>query len=150
MALKSFADIIRFAIKQEETAYKLYKTAAGKAPTPASRKMFEELAAEEAGHKASFQKIGAGDVEKYAPARLADSGIADHMVDAPFREDMTGEEILRFAMKAEESAYQLYTAAAGLVTDAKLKKTLLMLTDVEKGHKVKLEAMYEENVFREH
>lgn len=149
MGFKSFKDIIRFAIKREETAYKLYKSAAGKAPTPAARKMFEELAAEEAGHKASFEKLHAEDVEKYAPNKIADSAIADHMVDVPFREDLTGEEILRFAMKTEESAYQLYTAAAGMVSDAKLKKMLLMLADVEKGHKVRIETMYEENVFRE-
>ena len=150
MGLKTFKDIIRFAIKREETAYKLYKNAAGKAPTAAARKMFEELAAEEAGHKASFQKLSEQDVDKFAPSGIADSAIADHMVDVPFREDLTGEEILRFAMKAEESAYQLYTAAAGIVTDAKLKKMLLMLAEVEKGHKVRIEAMYEENVFREH
>jgi rubrerythrin len=149
MGLKTFEEIIRFAIKREESAYHLYKTAAERAQSLAARKMFEEMAAEEAGHKATFEKLDLETAENYKFSPHADMKLAEYMADIPFREDMSYPEILHYALKTEENAYKLYTAAAEMTDNPRLKKMLLVLADVEKGHKARIETMYDEKVLTE-
>ncbi|HEY6839555.1 MAG TPA: ferritin family protein, partial [Geobacteraceae bacterium] len=141
--------IIRFAVEREETAYQLYKKAAEQSTTIAGRKMFEEMAAEEAGHKQVFSRIDVAALHQQAANRAPDMHLSDYMSDVPLRSDMSYDEILRSAIKAEESAWRLYMAAAEMADDPKLKKTLLMFADVEKGHKKKLEDIYDERVLTE-
>lgn len=142
-------DIIKFAVKREDTAYRLYANAATKATSIGTRKMFEEMANEEMGHKHSFEKLSLEVTEEYRFSREQDMKLAEYMVDLPFREDMTYPEILRFAMKTEENAYKLYAAASEMASDPKLKKMLLVLADIEKEHKRKIEALYDEKVLTE-
>ena len=125
MGLTTFEEIIKFAVKREDTAYRLYKTAAERAQSIAARKMFEEMAAEEAGHKTSFEKLDLSQAENYKFTSHADMRLAEYMADIPFKEDMSYPEILHYAMKTEESAYKLYTAAAEMVSVwvAELQKT---------------------------
>ncbi len=149
MGFTTFEEIIKFAVKREESAYRLYKTAAERAQSVAARKMFEEMAAEEAGHKASFEKLDLAQADNYKFTGHNDMKLAEYMADIPFREDMSYPEILHYAMKTEENAYKLYTAAAEMTGDPKLKRMLLVLADVEKGHKLRIEAMYDEKVLSE-
>ena len=149
MGFTTFEEIIKFAVKREDAAYRLYKTAAERAESIAARKMFEEMAAEEAGHKVSFEKLDLQQAENYKFSQHTDMKLAEYMADMPFREEMSYPEILHFALKTEENAYKLYAAAAEMTDDPKLKKMLLVLADVEKGHKQRIEAMYDEKVLSE-
>lgn len=142
-------EIVAYAVKREETAHLLYKNAAQKTNSISSRKVFEELANEELGHMHSFEKLDISRAEQYHFADYPEIGLADYIVDMPFRENMTYDEILRFAMKTEEHAYKLYQAAAHVTSDPKLKKMLLVLADIEKGHQQRIEAIYEEHVITE-
>ncbi len=146
---RTLEEIIDFAVQREDTAYRLYKSAAEKTTSIAARKMFEELAAEEAGHKEVFSRIDLAKSEQHRFRAIPDMKIAEYMTDIPFRPDMTYQEILMFAMKAEEHAYQLYLAAAEATDEPRLKKTLQLFADVEKGHKLRIEAIYDEQVLRE-
>ena len=149
MDFVSLEDIVRFAVQREETAYQLYKDAAAKSTSIATRKMFEEMAAEEAGHKTVFSKIDLAVAMQKASSKVPDMKLSDYLVDVPLRPDMPYDEILRYAIKTEESAFQLYTVAAEMTDDPQLKKTLLVFADVEKGHKKKLEEIYDERVLTE-
>lgn len=149
MEFKTLEDIIKFAVQREENAYQLYRTAAERATSISARKMFEEMAEEEAGHKHAFENLNIEGAEKYVLADRPDMKLAEYMTETPFREDMSYPEILRYAMKTEENAYRLYTAAAELTDDPRLRKMLLVLADIEKGHKQKVEAVYDERVLTE-
>jgi len=142
-------EVIKFAIEREDTAYKLYKRAAELSTGIAAKKMFEELAAEEATHKDVFSKIDEDKAENHKLCTLPESSIAKYLADVPFRGDLTYSEILAFALKAEENAYQLYKAAAGMTDDERLQKVLMSFADVELGHRRRLEAIYEERVLTE-
>jgi rubrerythrin len=142
-------DVVAFAVKREDTAHRLYLNAALKTNSISSRKMFEELAHEEMGHKNSFEKLDIGRSEQYHFVDRPDMHLADYMVDMPFRDDMTYDEILRFAMKTEDAAYKLYMAASEMTSDPKLQKMLQVLADIEKGHKQRIEALYDEHVMTE-
>ncbi len=142
-------DIIKFAVEREDTAYKLYKRAAELSTSISSKKMFEELALEEATHKDVFVKIDEDKAESHKLCTLPESSIAKYLADIPFRADLTYSEILAFALKTEENAYQLYKTAAGMTEDPKLQKVLMNFADVELGHRRKIEAIYEERVLTE-
>jgi rubrerythrin len=142
-------DVIKFAIEREDTAYKLYKRAAEISTSISSKKMFEELAAEEATHKDVFSRIDEDKAENHKLCTLPESSIAKYLADVPFRPDLTYNEILAFALKTEENAYQLYKAAAGMTDDPKLQKVLMSFADVELGHRRRLEAIYEDRVLTE-
>lgn len=142
-------DVIKFAVEREDTAYKLYKRAAELSTSISSKKMFEELAQEEATHKDVFIKIDEDKAESHKLCTLPESSIAKYLADIPFRADLTYSEILAFALKTEENAYQLYKAAAGMTDDPRLQKVLMNFADVELGHRRKIEAIYEERVLTE-
>ena len=149
MKFVTLEDVIRFAVEREETAYKLYTRAAEISTSISSRKMFEELAAEEATHRDVFVRIDAAKTEQHKLCTLPEASIAKYLADITFRADLTYNEILTFALKTEENAYQLYKAAAGMTDDPALQKTLMAFADVELGHRRKIEAIYEERVLTE-
>ncbi|OHB26080.1 MAG: ferritin [Desulfuromonadaceae bacterium GWC2_58_13] len=149
MSFVTLNDVISFAVKSEETAYQLYKNAAALSTSIAAKKMFDEMAAEEAGHKEVFGQMNVERAEQYRAIRISDMQIGKYLVEVPLKPNMTYQEILTYAIKAEESAYQLYSAAAESVDDPKLKKVLTVFADVEKGHKIKVEKLYDDHVLTE-
>jgi len=149
MNFVTLEEIISFAVEREDTAYRLYKRAAELSTSIASRKMFEEMAAEEAGHKEVFSRIDTDKAANHKDVKIPDMQISQYLVDVKFRKDMTYQEILTFAMKAEESAYKLYEAAAAATEDQKLRNVLKVFADVERGHKARIEQLYDEHVLTE-
>jgi len=149
MKFVTLEEIIDFAVKREEAAYRLYLEAAEKSTSIAARKMFLGMAEEEAGHRDVFSKLDVAEAYGASTAKIPDQQIAEYLVDVPLQSNMNYDAILRHAMKAEEHAYRLYSAAAEATEDEKLKKVLLSFAEVEKGHKKKLEDIYEEKVLTE-
>lgn len=149
MKFVTLDDVVKFAVDREDTAYKLYKRAAELSTSISSKKMFEEMAAEEATHKDVFSRIDTEKAEQHKLCTLPEASIARYLADIPFRADLTYSEILAFALKTEENAYQLYKAAAGMTDDPGLQKTLMAFADVELGHRRRIEAIYEERVLTE-
>ena len=141
--------IIKFAVEREDTAYKLYKRAAELSTSISSRKMFEELAQEEATHKDVFVKIDDEKAESHKLCTLPESSIAKYLAEVSFQPDMSYSQIIASALKTEENAYQLYKTAAGMTEDPKLQKVLMNFADVELGHRRRLEAIYDERVMTE-
>lgn len=149
MKFISLEEVIKFAIEREETAYKLYTHAAQQTTSIAARKMFEEMAAEEAGHKEVFSKIDLARAEQHKSTQIPDMKISQYLVDVPFQPDMTYQEILTYAIKTEDNACKLYEAAVTMTDDPHLKNVLQVFADVEKGHKFRLERLYDEHVLTE-
>ena len=149
MSFISMEEVVAFAVEREETAFQLYSRAAELSVNPSAKKMFLELAQEEATHKDVFARIDADKLEDLKLCKLPEATIGQYLKDVPFRPDMSYQEILTYAMKAEESAYQLYKAAAGATDNSKLQKTLLAFAEVELNHRRKIEALYDEHVLTE-
>lgn len=149
MSFISLQDVIDFAIEREDAAYELYTRAAELTVSPAARKMFEELAQEEATHKDVFARVDPGKLDELKVCKLPEASIGQYLKEVPFHPQMTYQEILAYALKTEESAYQLYKAAAGMTEDTNLQKTLLAFAEVELGHRRKIEALYDEHVLTE-
>jgi rubrerythrin len=149
MSLETLQDILDFAMDKEDASFRLYHEAAEKAGSISGRKMFEEMAEEEAGHKRLIARLDREVVAKYTFPHVPDLKIGDYLHDVAYRPDMTFQEILIFAMKEEERAVQLYQRAETMTSDPDLKQMLLMLANEEKRHKFKLEALYDDKVLAE-
>lgn len=149
MSFVTLKQVVDFAVEREEVAYLMYKRAAELTESPAARKLFAELAAEEATHKEVFSRIDPDKIADHNSCALPEATIGRYLREVPFRPQMTYQEILTFALKAEEEAYQLYKAAAGMTEDPVLQKTLLTFAEVELGHRRKIEGLYNEKVMTE-
>lgn len=149
MGFVTLEEIIKYAVQREEDAVQLYTRAAELTTSIAARKMFEEFVQEEMGHKKVFSQMDIAKAEQYHASKVPDMGISKYLVSIELKPDMTYTQILQFAIKTEENAYQLYKAAAEATEDPQLKKTLEVFADVELGHKKRIEAIYDEKVLTE-
>ncbi len=148
MKLNSVEEILRFAIRKEADAATAYRIAADRA-RPGVKKFFEDLAAEEDGHK---KKLEAFDLKKIERMKLKETkglGISERIDDIPFGPGLTYEEILRLAIKNEERSQKLYESTAKLVTDTTMKKLLMALAQEESTHKERLEKIYDSEILTE-
>ncbi|HJV66764.1 MAG TPA: ferritin family protein [Geomonas sp.] len=149
MEFITLEDVVKFAVEREEEAIQLYTEAARLSSDISSRKLFEEFVAEETGHKKVFSNIDLAKSEQLRSQRMPDLGIGKYLVSIPLRPNMTYPEILRFAIKAEDAAYNLYRAAADATEDPQLKKTLQVFAEVELVHKKRIEDIYDDRVLTE-
>lgn len=146
MEFRTIEDILEFALEKEDAAYRLYKSAARMTANPAAKKLFEEMADQEARHKKFIQQLDREKITQYKFKEVPDLKISDYLVDVPYREEMSYQEILVFSMKSEEKSCRLYTEAASLTDDPDLKNLFLMLANEEKKHKFHLESIYDDKV----
>lgn len=146
---KSLQDVIKFAVSKEEAAYQLYHTTAQKVQQPAARKMLEEMAAQELGHKRMMEAMTAEKLAQYDAVKVPDLKISDYLVDVEVTEGMSFRDVLVFAMKSEEAAYRLYTAAEALAEAPEVKQALSLMASEEKKHKYQLESLYDDKFLAE-
>ncbi len=143
MRFDSFDEIRRYAIREEINAASLYRMFAQRT-SAGTKKMFEELAAEEDGHKKLLEDMDMEAVRKYILTEVPDLKISEYMVDVKYSEDMTPQDAMIFAMKSEDMAKKMYMDMGGMVSDPEIKKLLDILAEQEAHHKLRLEKVYEE------
>jgi len=147
----TFKDAIKIAIKEEIKAYNLYMETSEKVSGSGTKKMLEELAEMEKGHRKLLQGI----IENQKPDVLGNNiprespGIADFLVDVELAKHSSVQDVMIFAMKAEEKAFNFYTELKAQFSGTELENLFNNLAEEEKGHKIKLENEYDEFILRE-
>jgi rubrerythrin len=148
MRVTSVEEILRFAIRKEADSAAFYRMAADRS-NPGVKKMFEELAKEEDGHKKKLEKFDPKALEGMEIKETRGLGLSELMEDVPFSSDMSYADLVRMAIKNEEKSQKLYTMTAQGVNDPALKKLLLILAGEESTHKERLEKIYDKEVLQE-
>lgn len=146
MELTTIDEILDYAISNEEKAAALYYELADSVDRPGMREAFLHFAKEEEGHKARLLKVKEGDIPAVKPEKIADLGITETLVEPDVAPNMTYQEALLFAMKAEKAAFLLYTRLADATSDAGLKRVFQGLAQEEAKHKLRFEIEYDEHV----
>ena len=142
---------LQIAIEAESHAYEMYTKTSKMVSGADTKQMLLDLAKEELGHKKLLEKI----VLEGNPAQLGQGipkdsyGIADFLVVSELKEKAIPQDIIIFAMKEEEKAFNFYMDLKRLYEGTELEKVFDNLATEEKGHKIKLEAEYEEHFMRE-
>lgn len=149
MDITTMDDMLDLALEREDAAYRLYLNAAKKTTNPSAKKIFDELAAQEAGHKKLILNLDKQKIAGYTFTQVPDLGISEYLVNIPYHDSMTYQEILIYAMKSEEKSCRFYLEAEKMTDDPELKKLLLMLANEEQKHKFRLETLYEDKVLTE-
>jgi rubrerythrin len=149
MKLDSVDKVLDFAIEKEEDAATFYTDLAGKMDRPYMKDVFLGFAREEKGHKAKLMAIKEGKLMMPAERQIADLKIGDNLVDIDLKAEMSYQEALIVAMKAEKAAYKLYNDLASATDDAGLKETLLSLAQEEAKHKLRFEVEYDDVILTE-
>ena len=142
-------EILDFAIKNEEEAARFYTDLAEKAKLASLRKVFEDFAREEQGHRAKLLGIKKSGKMEPATGQIADLKIGDYLVDAEPEPDMDVQQALILAMKQEKAAFKLYTDLAAAAPDEDLRGLLLALAQEEAKHKLHFEVEYDDYILTE-
>jgi rubrerythrin len=142
-------EVLDFAIEREIEANKFYTELAKRMEDSAMRKVFEEFAKEELGHKAKLEAAKAGQFQMAQTEKVQSLNIADYVVDVEPKPDMDYADALVVAMKKEKASYRLYLDLAEQVDNEELKSTLLWLAGEEANHKLRFEIEYDDVVLKE-
>lgn len=146
MELTTIENILDYAISNEEKAASLYYELADKVERPGMREAFLHFAKEEEGHKARLLKIKEGEIPAVIEEKVANLGITENLDEPKTAPNMTYQEALLFAMKAEKAAFVLYTKLAEATTDAGLQRVFRGLAQEEAKHKLRFEIEYDDHV----
>ena len=141
----SIEKILDFAIEREQEAVDFYLSLAGKVKAPAMRKVFEQFAGEERGHKAKLQGVKTGKRVLVTGVAVPDLQIGDYLVEEEPGPDIDYQDALILAMKKEKAAFRLYSDLAAKVEDAELRELLLGLAQEEAKHKLRFEVEYDDH-----
>ena len=144
-------EAIEIAILEEVKAYDLYTETSLKMNNPGSKKMLTELANQELGHKKMLENIVSNkELDKLqSKVQQGQTGISDFLVEVELNKNATPQDVLIFAMKAEEKAFKFYSDLKNHFAGTELEETFSKLANEEKNHKLKLEHEYEDNIYRE-
>lgn len=142
-------EILEFAIGEELKAANLYSELAAKMQKAWMKKVFEQFAKEEMGHKTKLEGIKEGKLLEPSKDKIMDLKIAEYVVQGEANADMDYQDALIFAMKAEKAAFRLYSDLAEKSDDEGVKNTMLYLAQEEAKHKLRFEVEYDEYVLDE-
>jgi len=143
---------LKTGVVMETGAYNLYSSTAKKVKNPGSKKLLQELAADEAKHREYFEtalkdpkkvmnEAKSGDLKK-----VVDLKVSDPLKDASLGPDATYQDTLIFAAKSEQTAVDFYTALSKVYTAHPLGKVWADFARMEQGHKLKVEKEYDDVV----
>ena len=145
----SFKSTLSMAINNEIEAYEFYKYAANKSKDANLKTIFAELAEEELKHQHLLESFLKNGIEKMHFQDSVDYKISETIELPKLTTDMSYVDGIALAMKKEEEAMKMYTKFAEASIDADLKNTFLQLAKMEKGHKLKLETLYNNSAYNE-
>ena len=149
MQFDSVDKILDLAIQKEQEAADFYTSLADKMEFKHMQEIFRSFAAEEIGHKAKLIAVKDGKQMISSERKVLDLKVGDHLVDVEMKTDLTYQEALIVAMKAEKAAFKLYSDLAGATDDANLKSLFLELAQEEAKHKLRFEVEYDDRILTE-
>ena len=144
----SIDEVLEFAIDREIEANQLYMDLAKRATNAAMRRVFEDFAKEELGHKAKLEAMKKGKAVALSPV-APDLKIADYVVGVEQTPNMDYKDALILAMQKEKASFHLYTDLAEIVENEAQRKMFLSLAQEEAGHKLRFEIEYDDAVLKE-
>jgi len=150
--MKRFAsveELLDFAIGEEVAAAQFYLELAARVDRPWMKRVFEDFAAEERGHKAKLEAVRRGGAKGLPREAVLDLGIGDYLVDVSPEPGMDYQRALTLAMKKEKAAFRMYSDLAGASSEPALRELLLGLAQEEARHKLRFELEYDEQFLKE-
>ncbi|OFX75322.1 MAG: hypothetical protein A2X12_09235 [Bacteroidetes bacterium GWE2_29_8] len=145
----TFDEILDFAINNEQEAIDFYTELATNVNSLDMKKVFNEFAKEEVGHKSKLLFLKENKLFDPISKDLLNLKIADYIVNIKVTKDINYSDVLLLVMQKEKAAYKLYTVLANKATNDELKYIFTILAQEEAKHKLRFEIEYDEVVLKE-
>lgn len=142
-------NILERAIQSEEHSYSVYSHLATKVERPEAKKLLEGLAEQELRHKEMLEAFDVGKVESFKTPDVKDQKLTDFMEPTPIDPNATVQDVMLFAIKKEQSAYEFYQRMSEFAPGGDAKGLFDKLAGEEIAHKHSLESIYEDMFMRE-
>ncbi|MEW5825507.1 MAG: ferritin family protein [Candidatus Bipolaricaulota bacterium] len=136
-----------FAVAKEVEAEAFYKKWAEAAGDPAVRMLFGELGAAEHGHAEMLRHVTPADLLGRRELPGGDLGLSEMLVDVAPSPSLSLQEALILAMKREDVSVRVYERLAGF--GGETSSLFQSLAREERGHRRRLESLYDDVVLRE-
>ena len=149
MTDSTLKNILERAIQSEEHSYNTYTHLAGKVDRPESKKLLESLAQQELKHKEMLESFDPRAAGAFKPEKIEDQKIAEFLAAAPLDTSASVQDVVLFAMKKEQAAYEFYARMGEFSPPAEAKGLFDRLAGEELKHKTSLETLYEDMFMRE-
>lgn len=133
-------DIIEMAVRVENDGELFYTEAARIAEDPKVRKTFEQLAAQEKAHAASFRKLLEDqdeewdEIDAYLSTYASANIIPDLNLIVPELKRMTVSEVIDLAIGIEKDSIILYYELLDTLADERAKSVVRNIISQEKEH----------------
>ena len=145
----SVDEILDFAIGREQESHDFYMGMAEKMERPWMKKVFQQFAKEELGHKAKLEGVKNGKRLLPSERKVLDLKMADYLVAGEATPEMDYGQALIIAMKKEKAAFRLYSDLANKVEEDGVKDLFLGLAQEEAKHKLRFEVEYDEVILKD-
>ncbi len=147
MKFGSLEEALRFAMDKEQKACDLYTTFQAMVKNAAAKKLLEDLADQELGHKKMIENaLTSGNTSAIGGKRdIADLSFSDYMLSAEINADSSPQDVMTFAMKMEQAAHDLYMGLLDNYGGTEIETLFSRLAREELKHKEILEEQYEKH-----
>jgi len=144
-------EILDFAISEEIGAYKFYTDLAAKVDKVWVKKILEDFAKEELGHRAKLEAVKRGHTFVPSEKAVMDLKIGDYLVDVDPNQYkvLDYQQALIIAMKKEKSAFKLYSDLSTKTDNEDLQELFKALAQEEAKHKLRFELEYDDIILNE-
>jgi len=149
LEFKNVEEVLDFAVKSEENAYSFYTSWSKKLEDKSLVSVFLDLAAEELKHKEFILGVKKGKTLKPSKEKIIDLKISDYVMEVKASTDLDYQDALTLAMQREKEAFKLYTGLAAMSAPEDMKNTFKALAQEEAKHKLRLEIMYDDYIYKE-
>jgi rubrerythrin len=147
MQFESLNDVLTFAIRKEHDSRELYLMFRDMVKDPGAKALLEDLANQELGHQRLLENaLKGGNVGGIGGKKeIKDLRLGDYMVTEDIGPDSSPQEVMLFAIKKEQEAYNIYHMLLSNYEGTELEELFSRLIREEQQHKETLEREYEEH-----
>lgn len=149
MQFVSAADVLNYAIKQEEATSSYYESAADAVKDPDIKTIFRTLAAEEIKHRKCLTDFELGKNPGFDSLTYTINHYEEHPKGIAFKLNFSKKEILDYAINTEKESEYFYCSLAQATEEQEdLRKLFLTLASIENQHIIKLTTLYNHPFFQ--
>ena len=147
-ASPEMSSILERAIANEEAAAAFYCRAAQRVSNPDTRKVLELLMHDEEEHKRIVEEFRSG-ARPLPKGTVQTATLAEAFGTPQFSTGISVADAFLLAANKERMAMEFYANWANLYPEGEERQLLLQLSEVERGHKARVEAMFTNAAFPE-
>jgi rubrerythrin len=145
------AGLLQTAIYKEIASQAFYIAAQNRTDDPAAKELMKELAEEEVRHSQMLEKLKEKDWKEshWHREKIPNLLVSEYLTGGDKLEGASLQDTLVFAMKREQHALEFYSRMMSVIREEAAKHLCERLAMEELKHKQRLEAFYDDLVYRE-